>query len=84
MQPTETEAVRINEHNELIAHVELPRDVRACPSYGVIDLHPLLDRRTHDVWHLPVAGRATRRKWRKRLLEMAGRATEATPEHQFS
>ena len=59
---------RIDECNELVAHVQLPRDVQACPECGVIDLHPLHDWRTHNVRHLPVAGRACRLVWRKRLL----------------
>ncbi len=59
---------RIDEHNELVAHIELPRDVQTCPECGVIDLHPLHDWRTHNLRHLPVARRACRLVWRKRLL----------------
>ncbi len=73
---------RIDEHNELVAHVELPRDVQGCPRCGVIDLHPLHDWRTHNVRHLPVAGRATRLVWRKRLLGCVsgcGTFAERTP-----
>jgi transposase len=58
----------IDEHNELVADIELPRDVQACIRCGVIDLHPLHDWRHHNVRHLPVAGRACRLVWRKRLL----------------
>jgi transposase len=73
---------RIDEHDELVAHVELPRDVQACPRCGVIDLHPLHDWRTHNVRHLPVAGRACRLVWRKRLLACTsgcGTFVERTP-----
>jgi transposase len=60
--------VRIDEHDELVAHVELPRAVQPCIRCGTIDRHPLHDWRSHTVRHLPVAGRATRVVWRKRLL----------------
>jgi len=59
----------VEEHDELHAVVELPRDVQACPRCGVIDLHPVHDWRSHTVRHLPVAGRATRLVWHKRLLD---------------
>jgi transposase len=71
----------INEHDELIAYVELPREVQPCPRCGVIDSHRVHDRRTHTVRHLPVAGRATRLVWHKRLLacvEGCGTFTERT------
>lgn len=58
----------VTENEELVAEVELPRDVQACPDCGVIEAHPLHDYRSHTVRHLPVAGRATRVRWRKRLL----------------
>jgi len=73
---------RIDEHNELVAHIELPRDVQACPECGVIELHPLHDWRIHNLRHLPVAGRACRLKWRKRLLACTsgcGTFVERTP-----
>ena len=72
----------VDVHDELIAVVELPRDVQACPSCGSIDLHPIHDRRWHTVRHLPVAGRACRLRWRKRLLACAegcGTFVERTP-----
>jgi transposase len=59
---------RIDEHDELVAVVELPRSVQPCTRCGAIDRHPLHDWRNHTVRHLPVAGRATRVVWRKRLL----------------
>ena len=59
---------RIDERNELVAYIELPGDVQACPQRCVIDLHPLHDWRTHNLRHLPVAGRVCRLVWRKRLL----------------
>ena len=59
----------VTDHDELVATVELPRDDQACPRCGVVDTHPLHDYRTHTVRHLPVAGRATRLRWRKRLLD---------------
>lgn len=62
---------RIDEHNELVAEVVLPRDVQPCTRCGTIQLHPIHDWRTHTVRHLPVAGRATRLVWRKRLLTCA-------------
>jgi transposase len=58
----------IDDYGELVAEVELPRDVQPCPRCGVIELHRVHDRRWHTVRHLPVAGRATRVRWRKRLL----------------
>jgi transposase len=73
---------RIDEHDELVAHVELPREMHACTRCGVIDLHPLHDYRRHTVRHLPVAERASRVVWRKRLLacvEGCGTFTERTP-----
>jgi transposase len=54
--------------DELVADVELPHDIQPCTRCGVLDLHPVHDRRTHTVRHLPVAGRATRVVWHKRLL----------------
>jgi transposase len=59
---------RIDERDELVANVELAREVHACTRCGSVELHPLHDWRTHTVRHLPVAGRATRLVWRKRLL----------------
>jgi transposase len=59
---------RIDEHDELVAEVVLPRDVQPCTRCGTIERHPIHDWRTHTVRHLPVAGRATRLVWRKRLL----------------
>jgi transposase len=58
----------INEQNELVAHVELPHEVQPCARCGVLDVHRVHDRRRHTVRHLPVAGRATRVVWHKRLL----------------
>ena len=60
--------VFVDEHDELVAHVELPRTVQPCTRCGTIELHRVHDRRTHTVRHLPVAGRATRLIWHKRLL----------------
>ncbi|MEX2374570.1 MAG: hypothetical protein WD942_03165 [Dehalococcoidia bacterium] len=54
----------VDEHDELVAHVELPREVQPCSRCVVIERHPLHDRRSHTVRHLPVAGRATRVVWR--------------------
>jgi transposase len=59
----------VTENEELVADVELLRDVQACPDCGVIETHRLHDYRSHTVRHLPVAGRACRVRWRKRLLE---------------
>jgi transposase len=59
----------VTDGDELVAEVELPRDVQPCPRCGVIDTHPLHDYRRHTVRHLPVAGRSTRLRWRKRLLD---------------
>jgi transposase len=70
-----------DDHDELVAHVELPREVQPCTRCGVIERHPLHDWRTHTVRHLPVAGRPTRVVWRKRLLaciEGCGTFTERT------
>jgi transposase len=58
----------IDGDDELVAHVELPRDVQPCTRCGVLDEHRVHDRRRHTVRHLPVAGRATRLVWHKRLL----------------
>jgi transposase len=58
----------IDEHDELVAEVVLPRDVQPCTRCGSIELHRIHDWRTHTLRHLPVAGRATRLVWRKRLL----------------
>ncbi len=72
----------IDERDELVAEVELPRNVQACPHCGVIELHRLHDYRRHSVRHLPVAGRACRLRWRKRLLacvEGCGTFVERTP-----
>jgi transposase len=72
----------VDVHDELVADVELPRDVQACPRCGTIELHPVHDRRRHTVRHLPVAGRACRLRWRKRLLactEGCGTFAERTP-----
>jgi transposase len=59
---------RIDEYDELVAEVVLPRDVQPCTRCGTIEQHRVHDWRTHTVRHLPVAGRATRVVWRKRLL----------------
>jgi transposase len=72
----------VDERDELIAVVELPRDVRPCTRCGVIDRHLVHDRRWHTVRHLPVAGRACRLRWRKRLfacVEGCGTFAERTP-----
>jgi hypothetical protein len=61
-------AASLDDHDELVADVELSRDVQPCTRCGVIELHPIHDWRTHTVRHLPVAGRATRVVWRTRLL----------------
>ncbi len=69
-------------NDELIVTVELPRDVQACPSCGTIELHRVHDRRWHRLRHLPVAGRACRLVWHKRLLscvEGCGTFVERTP-----
>ncbi len=58
----------VNGDDELVADVELSRDVQACPRCGVIELHQIHDWRRHTIRHLPVAGRACRVRWRKRLL----------------
>jgi transposase len=68
--------------DELIVTVELPRDLQGCPRCGVIELHRLHDYRWHTARHLPVAGRATRLRWCKRLLacdEGCGTFVERTP-----
>ncbi|GGI09842.1 transposase family protein [Egicoccus halophilus] len=73
---------RIDEHDELVAVVELPRGVQPCSRCGTLERHPLHDWRRHTVRHLPVAGRATRVVWRKRLLacvEGCGTFVERTP-----
>lgn len=72
----------IDEDDELVAVVELPRGLQPCPRCGVLDLHRLHDWRRHSVRHLPVAGRACRLRWRKRLLacvEGCGTFVERTP-----
>ena len=72
----------IDEHDELVAVVELPRALQPCSRCGVLDLHRLHDYRRHTVRHLPVAGRACRLRWRKRLLacvEGCGTFVERTP-----
>ena len=72
----------VDETDELHAIVVLPRDVQACPSCGSIELHPIHDWRWHTVRHLPVAGRACRVRWRKRLLACVagcGSFVERTP-----
>jgi len=71
----------VTDDDELVADVELPREVQPCTRCGVIDRHRVHDRRTHTVRHLPVAGRATRLIWHKRLLacvEGCGTFTERT------
>lgn len=71
----------IDETGELVANVELPRGLQPCARCGVLDRHRVHDRRTHTVRHLPVAGRATRLVWDKRLLacvEGCGTFTERT------
>jgi transposase len=55
--------------------------VQPCTRCGVLADHHLHDRRWHTVRHLPVAGRACRIRWRKRLLvciEGCGTFTERT------
>lgn len=77
-----TDAHVDEEHDELHAVVELPREVQACPRCGLIELHRVHDWRWHTVRHLPVASRATRVRWHKRLLTcVAGCGTfvERTP-----
>jgi transposase len=72
----------LEEGGELVAVVELPREEHPCTRCGVIDSHPVHDRRWHTIRHLPVAGRATRLRWRKRLLtclEGCGTFAERTP-----
>jgi transposase len=72
----------IDQHDELVAVVELPREEHSCTRCGVIDRHPVHDRRWHSFRHLPVAGRACRIRWRKRLLvcvEGCGTFAERTP-----
>jgi transposase len=72
----------IDEHDELVAVVELPREEHPCTRCGVIDRHPVHDRRWHSLRHLPVAGRACRIRWHKRLLtciEGCGTFAERTP-----
>jgi transposase len=72
----------LDEHDELVAEVELPRGLQPCTRCGVIDRHPVHDRRWHTIRHLPVAGRACRLRWRKRLLsclEGCGTFMERTP-----
>jgi transposase len=59
----------VTDGDELVADVELARSDQPCPRCGVIDAHPLHDYRHHTVRHLPVAGRACRLRWRKRLLD---------------
>ena len=71
----------IDDVGELVACVELPRGLQPCTRCGVIDRHRVHDRRTHTVRHLPVAGRACRLIWEKRLLacvEGCGTFTERT------
>lgn len=78
---TLTDAV-IDVDDELVAEVELSRDVQACPRCGLIERHRVHDRRWHTVRHLPVAGRACRVRWRKRLLACeagCGSFAERTP-----
>ena len=68
--------------HRLADRVELPRDLQACTRCGVLDRHRVHGRRTHTVRHLPVAGRATRLVWHKRLLaciEGCGTFAERTP-----
>jgi transposase len=72
----------IDEHDELVAVVELPRGLQPCARCGVLDRHRVHDRRWHTVRHLPVASRATRVRWHKRLLaciEGCGTFAERTP-----
>jgi transposase len=73
---------RIDEHDELVAVVELPRGMQPCTRCGVIDRHLVHDRRWHTLRHLPVAGRACRLRWHKRLLtcvEGCGTFVERSP-----
>jgi hypothetical protein len=44
---------QIDEHDELVAVVEPPRDVQPCTRCGVIDRHLVHDRRWHNIRHLP-------------------------------
>jgi transposase len=72
----------VDDAGELIATVELPRAEQPCTRCGVLARHRVHDRRWHTVRHLPVAGRACRIWWRKRLLsciEGCGTFTERTP-----
>jgi hypothetical protein len=55
----------IDAHDELVAEIELPRDLQACTGCGTIEQHQIHGWRTHTVRHLPVAGRATKVVWRK-------------------
>jgi hypothetical protein len=46
---------RIDEHDELVADVVLPRGVQPCTRCGTTEEHPIHDWRTPTVRHLPVA-----------------------------
>jgi len=72
----------VDVHDELVAEIELPRGLQACPRCGTIERHRVHDRRRHTVRHVPVAGRACRLVWCKRLLscvEGCGSFAERTP-----
>jgi ribosomal protein S27AE len=58
----------VSDDGELVAVVELPRDVQPCARCGVLADHRVHDRRWHTVRQLPVAARACRIRWHKRLL----------------
>jgi hypothetical protein len=51
----QTEA-QIDEHDELVAAVELPRGLQPCTRCGVIHRHLMHDRRWHTVRHCPSPG----------------------------
>ena len=70
--------VRVDAHDELVAVVELPREVQACPGYGAIELHLLRDWRWHSVRHLPVGLRCLRR----RAGRGHARGSRRTPPHR--
>ena len=72
----------VDEYDELIATIELPRGLQACPRCGTIEAHRVHDRRWHTLRHLPVAGRPCRVRWHKRLLACGagcGSFAERTP-----
>ena len=46
----------LDERDQLVAVVELPRDVHPCTRCGVIDHHPVHDRRWHSTTTCPSPG----------------------------